>query len=205
MVVVMKEIRLEKAKQIFDKQGPIVKAAVLRENKYCSKDILELVSGGYLTKIKSGYYVWSTTTPGISDMEIAASVMKNGVICLFTAAQYYELTTVNPAAIDIAVPLVGKKPLLPEYPPINLYTVKKSIFDIGIAEIKIDTGSLKMYDKERTICDFFRMRLQIGEDVALEVLKNYMAQNGKNLQKLFEYASRLRIKSIIKPYVEALL
>jgi predicted transcriptional regulator of viral defense system len=131
--------------------------------------------------------------------------MKNGVICLFTAAQYYELTTVNPAAIDIAVPLVGKKPLLPEYPPINLYTVKKSIFDIGIAEIKIDTGSLKMYDKERTICDFFRMRLQIGEDVALEVLKNYMAQNGKNLQKLFEYASRLRIKSIIKPYVEALL
>jgi hypothetical protein len=48
------------------------------------------------------------------------------------------------------------------------------------------------------------VRLQIGKDAALEVLKRYMAGR-KNLQKLYGYADTLRIKKIIEPYVEASL
>jgi hypothetical protein len=48
------------------------------------------------------------------------------------------------------------------------------------------------------------MRLQIGEDIAIEVLKNYMSGK-KNLQKLYGYADLLQIKTVMRPYVEALL
>jgi hypothetical protein len=65
-------------------------------------------------------------------------------------------------------------------------------------------AGVKVYDRERTLCDLFRMRLQIGEDVAIEVLKSYMA-GAKNLQKLFEYAEILQIKGVLRPYVEALI
>jgi hypothetical protein len=48
------------------------------------------------------------------------------------------------------------------------------------------------------------MRLQIGDDVSIEVSKNYMSGK-KNLQKLYEYAGLLQIKTVMRPYVEALL
>jgi hypothetical protein len=48
------------------------------------------------------------------------------------------------------------------------------------------------------------MRLRIGEDISIEVLKNYMSGR-KNLQKLYEYAGLLQIKTVMRPYVEALL
>lgn len=38
----------------------------------------------------------------------------------------------------------------------------------------------------------------------MEILKGYMAGK-RNLQLLLEYAGKLRIKTVIKPYVEALL
>jgi hypothetical protein len=57
---------------------------------------------------------------------------------------------------------------------------------------------LRVYDRERTLCEFFRMRLQIGKDTALEVFKQYMAGK-KNLQKLYEYADTPRIKRYWNP------
>lgn len=200
----MTDERLEKVKRLFDEKGPIVRATLLRENKFCSKDITELIAKGYLKKIKTGYYIWQSTASELSDLEIAALVIPNAVVCLFSAAQYYEFTTVNPISIDIAIPAVGLLPLLPDYPPITLYKMVQNIYNIGISEVITQNCTIRIYDKERTVCDFFRMRLQLGEDVALEILKSYMS-GVKNLQKLYEYAAKMRIKGVIKPYVEVLI
>jgi hypothetical protein len=64
----------------------------------------------------------------------------------------------------------------------------------------MDGVTLKMYDRERTVCDFIRMRLRIGKDVALEVLKTYMSGR-KNLQKLYKYAGKLQIERVMHPYL----
>ncbi len=204
-VIIMTNERIVSAKRIIDEQGPIVRTSVLKECKLCSRDIAELISEKHITKIKTGYYTWSSGFENLGDMEIAASVIKNGVVCMFSAAQFYELTTVNPIAVNIAVPFAGKLPILPVYPPIKLYRIAKSIFHIGITEVESGDTKIRIYDKERTVCDFFRMRMQYGEDVALEVIKNYMSGKGKNIQTLLEYAAKMRIKKVIKPYMEALL
>jgi hypothetical protein len=112
------------------------------------------------------------------------------------------MTTVIPASIEITLPASMRTPALPSYPPITVY---KSIYcDVGVETVKQKGYELKVYDRERTLCEFFRMRLRIGKEAALEVLKQYMAGR-KNLQKLYEYADTLRIKKIIEPYVEASL
>jgi len=201
----MKEKRIEKMKMIFEKNGGVAKYSLLRENKFCSKDIAELVSGGYLSKVKTGYYTWVFQNSEISELTLAASVVKNGVICLLSAAAYYELTTVNPKAIDVAVHTGGKPPSLPSYPPIQLHRFKNTHFDLGISEVMIDLFPVRIYDKERTICDLFRMRSQFGMDVALETLKTYMNAKDVHVQKLYEYAEKMRLKTVIMPYVEALI
>jgi predicted transcriptional regulator of viral defense system len=201
----MTEIRRKKIKKIFEDNGPIVKASILRENRLCSRDIAELTKAGFVKKHRTGFYSWVNSDNNMSDIELASSLIPNGVICLYTAAVHYELTTINPMMVSVAIPSSTVKPPLPEYPPIELYVFSSTFFSLGEASEQLSCSKIKIYDIERTVCDFFRLRYQLGEDVALEVLKSYMAQKSKNLQKLMEYAATLRIKTKIKPYVEAMI
>ena len=200
----MNQTRIKKIDTIFNSEGPIVRASVLQANKFCSKDIAELVANDYLIKLKTGYYIKTATMVELSEIELASLLIPQGVVSLFSAAQYHNMTTVNPTAISITIPKDMRTPVLPEHPPINIYKTLQRVYEVGIEEVSMQNTVVKIYDRERTVCDFFRMRLQFGEDVALEVLKNYMSGK-KNLQKLYEYAEVLQIKGVLRPYVEALI
>lgn len=200
----MNQTRIKKIDTIFNSEGPIVRASILQANKFCSKDIAELVANDYLIKLKTGYYIKTATMVELSEIELASLLIPQGVVSLFSAAQYHNMTTVNPTAISITIPKDMRTPVLPEHPPINIYKTLQRVYEVGIEEASMQNTVVKIYDRERTVCDFFRMRLQFGEDVALEVLKNYMSGK-KNLQKLYEYAEVLQIKGVLRPYVEALI
>jgi predicted transcriptional regulator of viral defense system len=196
--------RIEKARKISRAKGPIVRSAAFRNAKFCSKDVAELVQLGYLKKIRRGYYAWRETLDSMSELEIISKLIPQGVVTLFSAAHYHDMTTVNPMSIEIAMPTDMRTPVLPDYPPVTVYKWVRHIYEVGVENIRLENCVIKLYDRERTVCDFFRMRLQIGKDVSIEVLKNYMLGT-KNIQKLYEYADMLQIKTVIRPYVEALL
>ncbi|MDR3209781.1 MAG: hypothetical protein LBT36_04055 [Oscillospiraceae bacterium] len=86
------------------------------------------------------------------------------------------------------------------FPPVELVSYAMPTFELGATE----AGHIRVYDRERTVCDLFRKRRQLGDNLALEVLQTYM-RGQRNLQTLFDYAGTLRIKGVIKPYVEALI
>jgi hypothetical protein len=124
---------------------------------------------------------------------------------MFSAAQYHDLTSVIPTKIDIALPAHMRTPILPSYPPIRVFKFVPRIFSIGIAEVAGSYTMFRIYNRERTVCDFMRLRRQIGEDVALEAVKNYMASSSRNLQALFDTAEEIGIKTVLKPYAEMLI
>ena len=64
---------------------------------------------------------------------------------------------------------------------------------------------MKVYGKEKTICDMFRYRNKLGEDLALEGLRNYLSRKGADIGKTVEYASICRVKTIMMPYLKALV
>jgi uncharacterized protein involved in tellurium resistance len=74
---------------------------------------------------------------------------------------------------------------------------------VGIETAVIDGFPVKVYDRERTVCDFIRMRNKVGKDIALEVLKTYMSGR-KNLTRIYDYAGQLQIEGVIQPYLEVL-
>lgn len=200
----MNKSKIEKARQLFLNNSSILKTADLNENKFHSREILELVNSGYLSKYKRGVYVWTENENAISDNTLACGLIPQGVIYLFSAAVYYDLTTINPTAVTMAVPLGSREIKLPDYPPIELYTIHQR-FELGKIQINNENEVIRIYDKERTVCDFFKNRNKVGKDIALEVLKNYMQQKNKNIQKLMEYASVLTDKKALTAYVEVLL
>jgi predicted transcriptional regulator of viral defense system len=200
----MTAIRIQKLEGLFKADGPILKSANLRSAKFCSKDIAEMIKAGNLSQVRRGYYVWEPLTETLNDIEVLAALIPEGIISFFSAAQYHDLTTVIPQSIEITLPVSMRTPALPGNLHVTVHKFANHIYPVGIETVKTDNYTLKVYDRERTVCDFIRNRLKIGKDVALEVLKTYMSGK-KNLQKIYEYAELLQIEGVIHPYLEVLV
>jgi len=185
------------------KSERIIKTETLKKNGFTSRDISRLLEEGTLEKIKLGYYIGKEQY--VSDIEIAANLIPMGVLCLFSAIEYYELTTVNPSEICIALPRGMKCPTLPPNLFVKVYHMTEHHFKAGIIDVEVNGAMVRMYDIEKTICDCFKYDSEIEKGIALEVLKNYISKGNCNIQKLLEYAQLLGKKKIIYPYVEALV
>ena len=64
---------------------------------------------------------------------------------------------------------------------------------------------VKVYDKERCICDLISERDKIEVQNFQTAIKEYMASKGKKLSKLIEYAEILGIRDEVMKYVEVLV
>lgn len=86
------------------------------------------------------------------------------------------------------------------------YYVKPELHKMGLIEKKTTFGNtVRCYDPERTICDILRSRGRMDEETVIAAIKNYGDYRNKNLQKLAEYAEKLRVSKQIKGYMEVLL
>ena len=199
----MTDHRMKKVDDLCKTQGPVIRARALRSAGFCGKDTDELIGLGLLQRLRRGYYVSPLKLNDMDTYEILAALVPDAVISLFSAAQFHDLSSVIPQKIDITLPVQKRVPILPENLRVTIHKAIPRIYEVGIQTVNMNRYPFKVYDRERTVCDFFRMRFQIGKDCAFEVLKNYMAGK-KSLQKLSEYAEVLQIKGVIYPYLEIL-
>ncbi|MCB0653050.1 MAG: type IV toxin-antitoxin system AbiEi family antitoxin domain-containing protein [Saprospiraceae bacterium] len=162
-----------------------------------------LVEQGEVLKIKRGLYRLSNLTPD-DEMEEISRMIPDGVLCLFTAWNYYELTDFVPPEYHIAIEK-NKKVLLPDYPPIKVYFWSEQYWSLGIAEIKIGKTTVKIYEKEKSVCDAIKFRNKIGKEVEKEVLQNYLKEKDRNIEKLLYFARLLRVEAQMKTYLSILL
>lgn len=168
--------------------------------------VKKLESVGEIERVKQGVYRHTSAAnePLCEIIEVSKLVPK-GVICLLSALSYYELTTYNPWEYQIAIHRGGKKPRLPDYPPIKIMFFADAQFNVGIDEVWMDGTAVKIYNREKTICDIVRYREKIGIDLMKEGLRNYLQSPHKNITKLVSYADQLRIRTVLKKYLEVLI
>lgn len=88
----------------------------------------------------------------------------------------------------------------------KVYYIKPELFDLGKTVLNTPAGNkVPCYDLERTICDMIRSRNKVGTETFLSALKMYVSNPQKDLNRLANYAHRLRVAKILKPYMDALL
>jgi predicted transcriptional regulator of viral defense system len=79
-------------------------------------------------------------------------------------------------------------------------------YKIGICEISSNSGNLvRVYDKERCICDLVMNRKKYEVQLFQTALKEYMSSNDKKLSQLIIYADMLGIRDEVMKYVEVLM
>ena len=79
-------------------------------------------------------------------------------------------------------------------------------YNLGIVEITTTLGNIvRVYDKEKTICDLIRNKDKIEFEVYVKALKNYSRGKDKNINKLVEYARIMKIEYKVRSQMEPLL
>jgi predicted transcriptional regulator of viral defense system len=162
-----------------------------------------LVREGYLEKIASGTYL---SKDGFKDNMFILQVRKK--CCIFsheTALYLHDLTDRDPFELSVTVPK-GYNATQLKKEGIKVYIVAKELYKFGIEEAHTDFGRMiKVYNKERTICDMIRNRNNVDKYILNDAMKRYFRSKEKNIHLLMEYAELLKVQKIIKKEYSILL
>ena len=161
------------------------------------------VENGEMERIARGIYCSSHYEPSEKnlqweDLAVAASNIQGGVICLISALVYYDLTDEIMKEFWIAVNNNHSKAKFPLCRIIRMRNM-----DIGVNTIKMAGFKIKIFDKERTIIDSFRL---LDFETAMKALKKYLQSKKEkpNINKLNKYVKVLRA-SKVQEYITAIV
>ena len=198
----MKTSKFQLYTEIFQKHNGIlrrVEAIKLGVPEYV---IYELTKSGELIKEARGLYKLAESEPlSNPDLVQVSLLIPKGVVFLISALYFHRLTTQIPHWIYLALPRGTNYPKV-EYPPVKAFIRSEKQYAAGMEEHTIDGVKVRVYNREKTVADCFMYQREIGKDVALEALKDYMSGGSRNVNKLMEYARVNRVEKLILPYLE---
>ena len=189
--------------ELFDKNNGYLTGKSIRGNRSLYYQLESLLKNGQVIKVKRGLYRHAETTKGNSWGELCKS-LPQGVICLFSAWQYYNLSTSISPVVHLAIP-VKTKYQLPVFPPVKLYYWTNRFYETGITVTRYNNEEIVIYNLEKSVCDSVRYRTKIGSEITSEVLKNYLKNNKRNIDKLMKYAENMRISKVLNQYLQVML
>lgn len=157
---------------------------------------------GRIVRVRRGVYA---INDGLAKQMIdVETLVPGGVLCLYSAWSFHELTTQIPQAYNIAVER-SRRITLPDFPPIELSFMSQKAYELGIKEFVVDGFKVKIYDLEKSVCDAIKYRNKIGLDVSSEIFKSYLSRKDKDITLLYEYASQLRVEKKIDELIKFML
>ena len=177
----------------------------LKEKGFSYYKINQMVAQGVLVKLNKKYYENTNYQGEESDFYYAYAFVPKGVVCLLSAAVYYNLSTYRLEAVDVAIPRKAKVSTLPEWPELNVYYFTDERFGVGIETVKDGNNQFRIYDIEKTVVDIVFYREKIGIEETKEILITYLRRKDRDLNRLIRYAELLKCRDVMKKYLEVLI
>lgn len=184
-------------KEIFLQHGGIMRRKELTLEKIYYGQISSLIQEGVIEKIRPGYYQW-IDPDNLSEVVTITRLYPDGILCMDTALLHYGYSDRTPAQWHIAVSKYSNRTRFKlDYPFVKPYYIAPDVLEIGLCEQEIDGNKVRMYDKERVICDCLRYRNKMDREIFNKAIQSYVRDNGKNIPKLMEYAAPLRCTTLV--------
>ena len=194
-------IKLDKIKEAFKERNNVLSTAELTSYKIYYTDIQKLLHEGLIEKVKHGYYHWIDESNS-SEVVIINSLFPDAILCMDTALFYYGYSDRNPGEWHFAIDKnVSKQRVKIDYPFIRAYRMNPYLLAIGETTGMIDEIPVRIYDKERTICDCLKNVNRMDKEVFNKAIQNYVKDSKKNIPNLMEYAKELRVQRKVKDLI----
>ena len=190
---------------IISNKQMIISLEELKESGLSFYKINQLVKQGVLKKLNKKYYENTGYQGEESDFYYAYAYVPAGVVCMLSAAVYYNLTNYRPDCIDVAIGRKSRVSTLPDWPEIKLYYYTDERLKLGIETVEDGKNHFRIYDLEKTVVDIVFYREKVGIEETKEILTNYLGRKDRNLNRLMRYAELMKCGDIMKNYLEVLV
>ena len=178
--------------------GGTIRTHELREPK-AYYGINKGIKSGNVIRLKNGVYILPEELA--TTMVDVERIVPGGVVCMYSAWDYYGLTTQVPDGFYIAIEK-HRKVVVPEISGIVLCYWEEKYCTMGVEEAEIAHHKVKIFCIEKSVCDAVKFRNKIGTEVAVEILRNYLKRKDRNISRLMDYAKQMRVLSTMRQYLE---
>ena len=193
------------SKQVIMEKGGIAKTSDFVAAGIPAVDIVNLCNTGYLERIRHGYYQLAEADTSSEEQLIAALIPK-AIICVESALFHYGYSDFAPRKWSIAVPRsMSRTKLDIDALMLQTYYVQSEIYELGKTTADFNGVMLPVYDRERTICDCFKYRSRLDNEIFNKALNAYVNDSEKDLRNLSGYAKKLRVHKKVTELMEVLL
>lgn len=194
----------EIAKRIINDSGGIATTLDFKTEGLEKYSISNLCKEGLIVRIRHGYY--SLPDSPLGEEQLLSKLLPEGIVCLESALYHYGYSDYAPLAWSVAVPrTISQSKLKIEGLPLNVHYVPEANYALGKTKAIFNGISLRVYDKERTICDCFKYRNQMDSETFAKAINAYSVDKQKNLSNLSKYAKQLRVYKKVMEMMEVLL
>ena len=191
--------KIEEIKTLAKRANGIFRTADLKKLGFTAYEIRKMLEKHFIERIKHGYYSLSETVENCSDAEIIARLFPEGVICMYTALFYHGYSDRTPLAWDIAINKdVSKSRFKIDYPYVQPHYMEAHLLLFGITNATYGDTDLKIFDKDRLICECVFFENKIDRETYNKAIQGYIADPNKNISNLLDYSKKRRILKKIK-------
>ena len=181
----------------FLKTSDVISAGISKEYFY------QYAKQAGLERAAHGIFVSPDAWP--DEIYLVGSQFPKAVFSHETALYLHDLAEKEPMPLTVTVPARYHNPSLISK-GVNVVYVKAEWYSLGIGEALTPGGhTVKVYDRERTICDIIRRRSGMDIAVFTYAVQQYAKHRGKNLPRLMDYAGKMNMERQVREVMEVLL
>ena len=133
----------------------------------------------------------------------AARLVPNGIVSLVSALRHHGLTTQLPHAVWMTIPHRARTPKAKDL-RLEIVRATGEVLTAGVEHVQVEGVDVPIYGVAKTVADCFKHRRHVGEDVAIEALRDALLQRKTTAAELMKYAVINRVTSQIAPFIKAM-
>lgn len=193
------------AKTTIENSKGIAKTADFIAAGLSKSDVCVLCNNGYIERVRHGYYALADANDA-SEEQMIQTLLPEAIVCVESALFHYGYSDFAPRVWTLAVPRTMTKTKINmdaiTYKP---YYIQNKLHELGKTFADFDGVTLPVYDRERTICDCFKYRTKLDNEIFNKAVNAYVADDNKNLSNLSKYAKEMKVYKKVMDLMEVLL
>lgn len=189
--------------QLAQENHGIVTTAMVSKAGVSRGNLKYLVDSGRLERTARGVYILPDAwEDGFVNLQ---SRFKRGIFSDETALYLLDMTDRTPNEYDMTFP-ASYNLAAPRKAGVRCFKTRTEFYEMGMAAMTTPFGNVvRAYNAERCLCDIVIPRHQTNIETITEAFRRYVRRPGKNLPLLSEYAGKLKVDHLLRPYLEVLL
>jgi predicted transcriptional regulator of viral defense system len=166
--------------------------------------LTRLVAEGRLERVGRGVYRRpDADTTEHHSLVLASAAIPNGIVCLVSALDFHGVGTHIPHQMWLALDARARKPTTSAI-PLRLIRPSGLGLTFGVETHRLEGQAVRIYSLAKTVADCFKYRNKVGIDVAVEALRESLADGRLTPAELEPAARACRVERVLRPYLEAL-